>query len=264
MSPSGNGFGRRTPMRDNPPPRPNPSPVEPTGPSLVDLLTSRGMKQIGGMLLGVAIVFAVITIYVSGMKSAGRALDKHWAENAGYPTLDQLPPRRENTPSTYNELRTACLATAKKAGLSRATNNELDYFVNIRVGEDKLEQHAAFIDCLITQHPGRLCQTEHRAHLVGAVRDYFHLRTRVREEWMMARSPLSAPGVGLVGMPGRHGISAQYPSERTDPRIVSGLRSLIESGHLTTADLGAGFFSRMPGDLGEQLKGAEAKKRTCG
>ena len=264
MSANGNGFGRRTPMRGNPPPRPAPAPVEPAGPGLIDLLTSRGMKQIGGILAGVAIVFGVITLYVNGMKSAGRALDRQWAENAGYPTLDQLPPRRENTPSTYNELRTACLATAKKAGLSHAMNDELDYFVNIRVGEQELVQHAAFIDCLITEHPGRLCQAEHRAHLVSAVRDYFRLRMRVREEWMMSRSPFAASSVGLVARPGQHGISTQYPSERTDPRIVRGLRSLIESGHLTTADLGAGFFSRMPGDLNDQLKGVEARKRSCG
>lgn len=260
---NGDGFGRRAPMR-NDPPRPTPSPVEPTGPSLVDLLTSRGMKQIGGIVAGIAIVFGAITLYVNTMKSAGRALDRQWTENAGYPTLDQLPPRRENPPTTYNELRTACLAMSKKASLSRAVNQELDYFVNIRVGENQLEQHAAFIDCLITEHAGRLCQAGHRAHLVSAVRDYFHQRMRVREEWMMARSPFSAPGIGLMPRPGQNGISTRYPSERTDPRIVSGLRSLIESGHLTTADLGAGFFSRMPGDLDEQLKGAEAKTRTCG
>lgn len=267
MSSNGNGFGRRTPLRDNLPPRPSAGPaepVEPAGPGLVEILTSRGMKQIGGIVVGVAIVFAAITLYVSGMKSAGRALDRHWAVNAGYPTLDQQPPTRPNAPSTYNELRTSCLATAKKADLGRAMSNDLDYFTNIRVGERQLMQHAAFIDCLITEHPGRFCQPEHRAHLAGAVRDYFRLRMRVREEWMMARSPLSAPGRGLVAMPGRQGVSAQYPSERTDPRVVDGLKSLIVAGYLTPADLGAGWFSRMPGDLSEQFQGVEAKKRSCG
>ena len=260
MSATGNGFGRRTPLRDNPVRQPEPGPAEPAetaGPSLIDLLTSRGMKQIGGILAGVVIVFVVITLYVNGMKSAGRALDKQWAENAGYPALDQ----RANAPATDDKLRTACLATAKRAGLNRAMNNELDYFTSIRVGENQLEQHAAFIDCLITEQPRRLCQAEHRAHLAGALRDYFRLRTRVREEWLMARSP---PSMGLVARPGQHGVSAQYPSERTDPRIASGLRSLIESGYLTPADLGAGFLSRMPGNLDEHLKGVEPKKKSCG
>ena len=57
-------------------------------------------------------------------------------------------------------------------------------------------QHAAFIDCLITDSPRRFCQPEHRAHLAGAVRDYFRLRMRVREEWMMARNPFGAPRPG--------------------------------------------------------------------
>ena len=259
MSATG-GFGRRThPARNNPVRQPAPGPVEPAGPSLVDLLTSRGVRQIGGILAGVAVMFAVVTLYVSGMKSAGRALDKSWAENAGYPALDQQP-ARANAPATDDKLRNACLARAKAAGLNRVMDRELDYFTNIRVGENQLEQHAAFIDCLITEQPRRLCQPEHRAHLAGALRDYFRLRMRVREEWMMARSPMSAAGHGLIAMPG----SAQFPSERTDPRIINGLRSLVTDGYLTTADLGAGLFSRMPGDLNDQLNGIERKKRSCG
>lgn len=263
MSATGNGFGRRTPLRDNSTPRPDPGPAEAAemaGRGLVDLLTSRGVKQIGGILAGVAIVFAVVTFYVSGMKSAGRALDKQWAENAGYPALDQ----RANAPATDDKLRTTCLARAKQARLNPTMARELDYFTNIRVGENRLEQYVAFIDCLVTEQPRRLCQAEHRAHLVGALRDYFRLRIRVREEWLMARSPRSASSMGLVAQPGQHGVSAQYPSERTDPRIVTGLRSLIERGYLTPADLGAGFLSRMPGNLDEYLKGVEAKKKSCG
>lgn len=226
-------------------------------------MTSRGVRQIGGILAGVAIMFVVGTLYVSGMKSAGRALDKSWAENAGYPALDQQP-ARATAPATDDKVRTACLARAKQARLNRAMDRELDYFVNINVGESQLEQHAAFIDCLITEQPRRLCEAEHRSHLAGALRDYFRLRMRVREEWMMARSPMSAAGRGLIAMPGSSGVSAQFPSERTDPRIINGLRSLVTDGYLTTADLGSGLFSRMPGDLEEQLKGFERKKRSCG
>jgi hypothetical protein len=271
MPTAGTGFGRRTPARNAPLPHANPGPAqpagtgpaEPDGPCLVDLLTSRGVKQIGGVLVGVAIVFAVITLYVNGMKSAGRALDRQWAENAGYPTLDQQP-TRANAPATEDKVRNACLARAKGAGLNRAMDRALDYFTNIRVGENQIEQHAAFINCLVTEQPSRLCQAEHSSHLAGALRDYFRLQRRVREEWMMARSPMSATSAGLAPWPGRQGVSTQYPSERTDPRIVNGLKSLIVAGYLTPADLGAGWFSRMPGDLDEQLKGVEAKKRSCG
>jgi hypothetical protein len=267
MSSHGNGFGRRPPIRDNLPPRAATGPAAPAALAatvLIKIITSRGVLQIGGVLIGVAIALASVTEYVRAMKSAGKALDRHWADHAGYPTLDQPPSARPNAPSTYNELRTTCLATAKKANLSRAMRADLDYFVNIRVGEEQLEQHAAFIDCLITSHPGRLCQAEHRAHLADAVSSYFRLRMRVREEWIMARGPFSAPARGLVARPGQNGISTQYPSERTDPRIVDGLRSLIEQGLLTAADLGAGLIGRMPSDLAQQLKSVERKKATCG
>jgi hypothetical protein len=269
MTSQGNGFGRRPSVRDELLRRAGAGPAEPprAGPEanagLSELLTSRGAKQIGGIALGVAIVFAAVAVYVQGMKSAGRALDRQWAENAGYPTLDQVPPTRANSPSTYNELRTACQERAKRADLPRAMDRDLDMFVNIRVGESQLLRHAAFIDCLITEHFARLCQGEHRQHLAGAVRDYFRLRLRVREEWMMVRTPFGQ-AMGLKQLPGRDGISTRFPSERTDPRIVDGLKSLIADGYMTRADLGGGFFSRMPGDLEEQLKGVERQKRSCG
>ena len=264
MTSNSNGFGRRPPIRDILPQRTATGPAAPAAGGLIKILTSRGVLQIGGILIGVVIALAGVMEYVRGMKSAGKALDRSWADNAGYPALDQRPSARPNAPSTHSELHTACLATAKKASLSRAMSADLDYFVNIRVGEEQLEQHAALIDCLIASQPDRLCQAEHRAHLVDSVNNYFRLRMRVREEWVMARGPFSAPGKGLVARPGQNGISTQYPSERTDPRVVDGLRSLIEQGLLTPADLGAELVGRMPGDLSQQLKGVERKKATCG
>ncbi len=265
-------FGRRAPVRGNAAPPASPPEISPGAgsngggpPDLVQVLNSRGVRQIGGILLGVAIVFGIITFYVSGMKMAGRALDRQWAENAGYPALDNPPASRTDAGSTYNELRTTCKARADKVQLSRAMRDELELFVNIRVGEVHVERHVEFIDCLMTSLPGRFCQAEHRAHLVDAIRTYFRLRMRVREEWaMMRNNPFSASGVGLVRRPGSDGISARYPSERTDPRIIAGLTTLITDGYLTRADLGAGMFSRMPGDLEELLKGVERKNRSCG
>jgi hypothetical protein len=267
MNSHGNGFGKRPPIRNNMPPRTTTDPAVPATPAasgFFKIITSRGVLQIGGILIGVVITLAGVTEYARSMKSAGKALDRSWADNTGYPTLDQSPSAQPNAPSTHGELRAACLATAKKASLSRTMTADLDHFANIRVGEAQIEQHAALIGCLIASHPDRFCQAEHRAHLVDSVNNYFRLRMRVREEWIMARGPFSAPAVGLVARPGRDGVSTQFPSERTDPRIVDGLRSLIEQGLLTPADLGAGFFGRMPGDLAEQLKGVERKKAACG
>jgi len=81
----------------------------------------------------------------------------------------------------------------------------------------------------------------------------------------MARSnPFGVAQTGLMPLPGAQGINARFPSERTDPDIVAGLTRLITDGHLTRGDLGAGMFSRMPGDLETQLAGVERKKRSCG
>jgi hypothetical protein len=233
-------------------------------PALMQLLASRGVRQIAGIMLGVAIVFGAITIYVGGMKKAGRALDRQWEENAGYPALDSPPARRAGA-DVSSDVRTTCKARAEQVKLNAATRRDLDYYVNIWVGEEQLLQHAAFITCLSSTQPARLCQPEHRGHLAGAVRDYFRLRMRVREEWTMARTnPFGAAQAGLMPLPGAQGINARFPSERTDPDIIAGLTRLIADGYLARADLGAGMFSRMPGDLETQLTGIERKKRSCG
>jgi hypothetical protein len=243
-------FGRRSSERGN----------------LVAMTISRCSRQIAGIVICAAvIVFALGAVYVVGMKAVGRALSNHWEENAGYPTLDEPVPSRAKPASTYNELRTSCQHSAKNIQLSRAMDNELSYSMNIRVGELQLEQHAFFIDCLMTTLPSRLCLVEHRAHLVDAVRAYFRLLMRVREEWAMMRAnPFSLHAVKGVRPPGPK-ITTQFPSERTDPRIIYGLTTLINEGYLTRADLnGGGFLARMPGDLSSQLEGVEGKRRRCG
>jgi hypothetical protein len=249
MSFEGNGFGRRPNIREE----------------LAGRINTRGTSAIGGVAFGIAIVLAVMTFYVVSMKSAGRALNNSWTQNAGYPALDNPPVQRADAGTPYSELRTACKRRAEKVQLSRATSLELDYHVNIRVGERQLDQHVAFIDCLITETPARFCRPEHRVHLVEAVRSYFRLRMRVREEWAMARNnPFGAHAAGLMPLPGAHGVTTRFPSQQTDARIVTGLAGLIANGYLTPADLGAGLFSRMPGDLGELLKDAARKTNRCG
>jgi hypothetical protein len=258
MSVQGNGFGNRKPtIRDDMAAQ---ATAQGSGGGI-----SRGISQIGGVTIGIAIVLAVATFYIVSMKSAGRALSDHWAQNAGYPQIDNPPVKRADQGATYNELRTTCKPRAERVQISQAMRQDLDYYPNIWVGEEQVMQHAAFVDCLITEMPTRLCRPEHRAHLVDAVRTYFRMRVKVREEWAMTRNnPFGAHAVGLVAAPGSTGVSARYPSERTDPRIVAGLRDLIAKGYITPTDLGGGAFSRMPGDLAETLKGVERKQQSCG
>jgi hypothetical protein len=270
MGPQDRTFGRRPPQHDqirrqanavSPPPAAS---SEASGPSWMRFLASPGVRQIAGITLGVAIVFGIVMIYVSGMKMAGRALNRQWEENAGYPALDNPSARRAGA-NVSSDVRTTCKARADQVKLNAATRRELDYYVDIWVGEEQLMQHAAFINCLSSTQSFRFCQPEHREHLAGAVRDYFRLRMRVGEEWAMARNnPFGAAQTGLMPLPGAQGINARFPSERTDPDIIAGLTRLIADGYLTRADLGASMFSSMPGDLAKQLTGAERKKRSCG
>jgi hypothetical protein len=270
MSPQDRTFGRRSPPQDqvrrpanavSPPPAAS---SQASGRPLMQFLALPGVRQIAGITLGVAIMFGLIMIYVSGMKTAGRALGRQWEENAGYPALDSPSARRAGA-GLASDVRTTCKARAEQVKLNAATRRDLDYYVDIWVGEEQVMQHAAFIACLVSTQPARFCQPEHGGHLAGAMRDYFRLRLRVREEWTMARNnPFGAAQAGLMPLPGAQGINARFPSERTDPDIVAGLTRLITDGYLTRADLGAGMFSRMPGDLETQLTGVERNKRSCG
>ena len=174
---------------------------------------------------------------------------------------------RTDASSTYNELRTTCKARADKvAAQPRDDATSSTISSNIRVGEVHVERHADFIDCLMTSLPGRFCQAEHRAHLVDAIRTYFRLRMRVREEWAMTRNnPFSASRRwACADCRARDGITARYPSERTDPRIVAGLTTLIAEGYLTRADLGARHVQPHARRSRRPLKGVERKNRACG
>jgi hypothetical protein len=89
------------------------------GPSSVDLLTSRSVKQIGGFAAGIAIVLGATALYIDGMKGLGRALDQHWTDG-GAPTLERLPPRPAPTRWTDRDptVAPACYGTERASHIA--------------------------------------------------------------------------------------------------------------------------------------------------
>src|SRR5215218_737856 len=149
-----NGFGRRNAVRPTPP-------AEPTSPLL---------KQIGGILVGVAIAFALGGAYVVLMKQAGRTLDQKFVENftAGAPA--EAIQRIKEVDANLDDIHRTCTARTKTVGLDRAQSQAVEGYMQLFSGESELARGAAYIECLATSQPARFCQKPHKAHLVAAVR----------------------------------------------------------------------------------------------
>lgn len=83
----GNGFSRskfvradsRLPLAESAAPRPL---------DLGTLMPAARLKQLRAVLIGVGIVFFLGATYTVAMKGFGRALDRHWSENVGYPGVE--------------------------------------------------------------------------------------------------------------------------------------------------------------------------------
>jgi hypothetical protein len=259
MSTSEQGdFGRRGPQHDD---------AAPAEPSPLTFIRSPLVKKLAGIGVGIALVLAAIALGNDHMKRKGKALADQWAQNVGYPELDSDASRRHrDASSTYPEIRRACRARADTAGLSRSQNMALEAFEGAMVGENELVRHAAFIDCLMSEMPSRLCQSEHKAHLLDAIRAYYRLRTKVREEWALtAAAPFAGMRVALTNLPGGSHVTTILPSKHTDPRIVAGLTRLIEDGYLSQRDFRGAFLdSSIPRELRNAIKSVERKAQRCG
>jgi hypothetical protein len=124
-------------------PRPDIVSAAPTnsGPRLIDLLTSRSVKAVGGFAVGIAIVLGATALYIESMKGLGRALDKSWSDG-GAPTLERLPPRPAPARWTDRDPTTApaCYGTerASHTAGSRPTPANKPISGDDSVSEDRL------------------------------------------------------------------------------------------------------------------------------
>jgi hypothetical protein len=264
-------FGRRRP----PEPRSRAAPGEaPTrahaheaGPALRPALAAgvaaaEPLRWLRGVLFGVGLLAMFAGGYVLVMKGFGRALDQHWREQVGYPGLEDAYKRTGGADASLEAVHNDCKSRSDFVRLDRKQQRALGPFTDIHVGEASLAKAAFYVSCLAGEKPERFCRAPHRAHLVAALKDYFRLLGRVREERMMAMSaPFAAERMALIGTPGRD-PSTPPPSAETDPRIVAALRTLIAAGYLRRRDLAPVLGP--PGDLELALRGVEAKRDGCG
>jgi hypothetical protein len=216
-----------------------------------------------GVLVGVGVVYGLGALHVVQMKGFGKALDQHWKENVGYPGVEDAYKRSARADVSLEAIHNDCKSRSDFVSLDKNQTRALEGFDGLYSGEAALAKAAFYVSCLTVEKPARLCQATHRAHLVEALKDYYRLMGRVREERMMSTSgPFAAQRLALMSTPGRGERGATPPpSARSDERVVNGLRTLLVDGYLSRRDLAPVLGP--PGDLELALRGAEPKRTGC-
>jgi hypothetical protein len=176
-------------------------------------------KLVIAIATGAALILVVTALGASGMKHIGKAPDAQLAENGANPDAD---------------VSAVCRARNDSTGFGSVQRETLGSVAGSRHGDDALARHAGYIGCLMSEQPSRLCQREHRTHLVDSIRTYYRLRS----------------GMAASGSP--------------DPRIVSGLTHLIQDGYLARSALGGFLDMGMPRELRVALKGVKRERKSCG
>jgi len=265
------GFGKRKPEERQSYVAPDGAPAKSKGGQTAGLdVASIAVAPVGGsggalsgILFGLAIVACLVGGYVVMMKGFGRALDQHWRENVGYPGIEDAYKRTAGGGVTLERIHNDCKSRSDFVRLDQGRTRALDGpgLDGLYAGESALNQAAYYLSCLAGTQPERSCQEAHRSHLVTALKDYYRLMGRVRQEYFMATSsPFSATRV--FGSPGREAVpTTPMPSSQTDERVVSGLRTLLQNGYLSRRDLAP--VTGAPGDLELALKGVEPRRTGC-
>jgi hypothetical protein len=268
------GFGRRRPTERKagaPPPSKSVSTSE-----LLASVSSGGggglmggsmVRQIGGILVavlvGVGIVFGLGAFNAMQMRGFGKALDQHWRENVGYPGVEDAYKRTARGDASLEAVHNDCKSRSDFVSLDRRQTEALEGFDGLYSGESALAKAAFYVSCLSVEKPARMCQASHRAHFIAALKDYYKLMGKVREEHFMSTSgPFAAQRMALMRPASRErGSAPPPPSARSDERLVNGLRALIAEGYLSRRDLEP--VMGRPGDLEVALSGVEPKRAGC-
>lgn len=242
-------FGRRENSRA---PAPSPLPdmaSPPLSPSLRD-------RQITAGQWAVIAGLGIVAILIGGIATV-RAFSGPAPGESGFYPLVESSLRQVGAPSpALREAHETC------ANRSIGGRRKFEGYTPAAEGETLLLQHVHYLNCITGERVERFCNARDREHLRHAVASYFTLLDRVRATW--ERGPKTIRMTVSFGptprpMPKR----PSYPSDRTDPTVVVSLQRLIERGYLTQSDLGGFAGWRMPGDLGEALRGVVAYERNC-
>lgn len=250
MSGSNTTFGRRGPDTPAGPPR-------------------RGIpilfKQIGGIAVGAAIVVALAGGHSYFMKQAGKALDQKFVAGAAAGNPQGAIGTIAGKDAVLQGIHQTC---TRRAALAEVTSEQLDATPTHSVagGELQLASSGAYVACLAQEQPKRFCDKSQRQHLVQAMREYLKLLRQTREEWQIQTGGPAGRAFGLTNAPASAGQPArvELPSDRLDPQLVKGLRSLVADGLITGGDFGGFAGIGVPGEVAEALKDVQAKKAACG
>jgi hypothetical protein len=253
MSKQGAEFGRRGVTR--------PVPVQ----VAADVAGSPLVRQIGGILFGVAIAFALGAAGVFAMKFTGRQLGQNFLEQATPGAPKDAIKQITNPDSNLTRIQQTCAQRAKDAELTKAQRDATEGYMSIYSGESELADAAAFIQCLAESQPARFCQAPDRKHLVEALRQYAKLNRQMVEAWSISTGGMERQRAVLMGAPARpeQRVRLGLPSSVMSPSMVSALRTLAADGHVAIRDLSALTANGLPPQLKEALADIRPKKAMC-
>ncbi|MEA2989260.1 MAG: hypothetical protein QOG83_1971 [Alphaproteobacteria bacterium] len=226
------------------------------------------IRQFGGIMFGLAVVVCLGGGYVVAMKGFGRALNQHWEQNVGYPDVEDAYKRTAGAAAggadvSLEQIHNDCKSRSDFVRLDKDKTRALDGFDGLYSGEYALYKAAFYVSCLAGEQPERFCRDAHRGHLIAALKDYYRLMGRVREERIISTSgPFAANRMALFGTASREiRPTTPMPSAQTDERVVNGLRVLIQNGYVSRKDLTP--VMGPPGDLELALQGVEPRRTGC-
>jgi hypothetical protein len=215
-----------------------------------------------GLLIGFGIVGLLFAVHVATMKGFGRALDRHWAENAGYPGVEDAYRRSAGAGSDklLEQVHNDCKSRSDFVGRNRPNTR-----AEVMSGDDViLGRSVTYLSCLANEKPARFCEAPHRSHLFAAIKDHYRLKAKMREEHVLMNSgPFAATRNALIGGPTREMFPTTSPmAAESDPRVIGALKPLIVGGYVTRRDL-ISATGGWPNDFDLVLRGVEPKQKGC-
>lgn len=169
-----------------------------------------GSPQLRQMAVWIGAVAVLIGIYLAIANGSGQELKKYW---------------KTETPA----LAAAYVPVGAKDVLLEQVNNTCKSRGDA-AGGNAIQQAVAYVSCLATESPKRLCQMTHRTHLLTAMKNYYHLQAK----------------------------SSDLPIG-SHPQMIEALKTVVVHGYMPRRDVAAAG----PADLEAALRGVEARKSGC-
>ena len=262
------GFGKRglasAPQQRRSERRPDSHRPERSGASLQ---MPRLALQMGGFIVGIAIVFGILSANRAVMRQVGRSMDKAFEEKFDAAMRGNDPriafEAIADPDPVLKSVHAKCDAAYKRAKLTKRQENAVPKLSDLWHSETQTAKAAAYITCLTRSSPKRFCDPAHRKHLVAAFDQYLIHRHHVGEQW---KAEMLAFGANI----GRNDPLASeinrrlnMPSVVTSPQMFDGIRDLVAAGYITPADFGGFAGFGIPDMILRVTDGVEAGKADC-